>query len=156
MAKWVRVLCSHGVNVNEKAPVWQPGWTQAIEIGIKQAWFRIHIVPALIPYKEQDEYKHVVTSYGAFTYCLARMLLGLAKQGKTPVFAELVKLTAKDMTLLGYDQHPIILGSKADMVTPVQWRGGITAKKAALRVLTNEDLRTQQATIGTLQQGIAR
>ena len=35
MAKLVRVLCMHGVNVNEKDSGWQAAWTEAIETGFK-------------------------------------------------------------------------------------------------------------------------
>jgi hypothetical protein len=79
------------------------------------------------------EYRHGVTSYGAFTYSLARLLRRIAKQGKAPTFADLVKLTAKDLTALGYDQFPVILGPKSVTTAPVPWRGGTTARKTTLR-----------------------
>ncbi len=205
MAKPIRVLCVHGVNVSEKDTGWQPGWTQAIETEFKQAGAQVQIQPTSLPYDEYEmwvprdfkplnkalagkpeyvgrsgtvkrlgrsaslltldnraydrvtraqdhkgpylpliiqacreaeysyEYKHGFTAYGAFTYSLARMLRALAKQGRTPTFADLVKLTAKDLTALGYDQHPVILGPKTVTVSPLPWRGGTAAKTTALR-----------------------
>ena len=43
MAKLIRVLCVHGVNVDEKDSNWQPGWTQAIGIGFNHAGSQIHV-----------------------------------------------------------------------------------------------------------------
>jgi hypothetical protein len=73
------------------------------------------------------EYRHGVASYGAFTYSLSRLLRRIAKQGKAPTFADLVKLTAKDLTALGYDQHPVILGPKSVTTAPVPWREARTS-----------------------------
>jgi hypothetical protein len=63
------------------------------------------------------------------TYLLRR----IAKQGKAPTFADLVKLTPKALTALGYDQHPVILGPKAVTAAPVPWRGGTGVAGTALR-----------------------
>jgi hypothetical protein len=69
------------------------------------------------------EYRHGVTSYGAFTYALARLLRRIAQHGKPPTFDGLVTRTAKDLAALGYDQHPVILGPKAVTSAPVPWHG---------------------------------
>jgi hypothetical protein len=77
--------------------------------------------------REQEysyEYKHGVTSYGAFTYSLARILRRIARQGRPPTYAALVKLTAAELKELGYDQHPVILGPKTVVSASVPWRAG--------------------------------
>jgi metacaspase-1 len=68
------------------------------------------------------EYRHGVTSYGAFTYSFARILRNAAKKGRAPTFAELVRLAGVDLVALGYDQHPVILGPAAVTSSSVPWR----------------------------------
>jgi hypothetical protein len=65
MAKLIRVLCVHGVNVSKKDSGWQPEWTKAIDVGLKQAGAQVQIESIFLPCNEPDEYKHGVTSYGA-------------------------------------------------------------------------------------------
>jgi len=178
MAKVIRVLCVHGVNVDEKDSDWQPGWTQAIETGLEplnkvfagkseyvgrsgtvkrlgrsaslltldnRAYDRVTraqdhkgpylplIIQACREAEYSYEYRHGVTSYGAFTYSLARLLRRRARQGKAPSFADLVKLTAKDLSALGYDQHPVILGSESVTTAPVPWQTVARMGKARSR-----------------------
>lgn len=62
------------------------------------------------------EYRHGVTSYGAFTYALARTLR-TSKQ--RPTFKALVREAGKLLADLGYDQSPAIVGPASLIGKPV-------------------------------------
>lgn len=64
------------------------------------------------------EYRHGVTSYGAFTYSLCWLL----RERKRISFADLVEATGKKLAGLGYDQRPQILGPAAITASQVPWR----------------------------------
>jgi hypothetical protein len=68
------------------------------------------------------EYRHGVTSYGAYTYSLASVLRRLRKQEKkNPTFQELTKLVETQMKTLKYDQTPCLLGPAAIIGQPIPW-----------------------------------
>ncbi len=56
------------------------------------------------------EYRHGVTSYGAYTYSLATVLRTNRLLGKNPSFHELTRLVEKQLRSLKYDQTPCLLG----------------------------------------------
>lgn len=68
------------------------------------------------------EYKHGVTSYGAFTYSLTTILRDLNRKQKQSkvTFKELIDTTAKQLKELGYQQTPQIVGpsSKVNAKVP--------------------------------------
>lgn len=64
------------------------------------------------------EYRHGVTSYGAFTYALC---LELRKRQRIS-FKRLVECTAEKVASLGYEQRPQILGPKAVVTARVPWQ----------------------------------
>jgi hypothetical protein len=66
------------------------------------------------------EYRHGVTSYGAFTYALKTQLR--AARGKI-TFEQLVKKTAVVLQNLGYSQRPQILGPEQILKSPLPWVG---------------------------------
>lgn len=68
-----------------------------------------------------SEYRHGVTSYGAFTYCLAKILRNERKQGKNPTFDHLVRMVAKDLGELGYEQVPMVVGPRKLTRAEVPW-----------------------------------
>ncbi|MEM6665637.1 MAG: caspase family protein, partial [Pseudomonadota bacterium] len=68
------------------------------------------------------EYRHGVSSYGAFTYSLASILRDAGKKNKTPTFSELAELTKKRLKSLGYEQTPGILGPGSVMSAEIPWR----------------------------------
>lgn len=76
-------------------------------------------VPLLIQAcKEREysyEYKHGVTSYGAFTYSLTTILrdLNRRQRQKKLTFKELVEITSKQLKELGYAQTPQIVGPES-------------------------------------------
>jgi hypothetical protein len=63
------------------------------------------------------EYRHGVTSYGAFTYSLALEL----REKKRITFDRLVDVTAARLKRLGYDQRPQVLGPRALVRARVPW-----------------------------------
>jgi hypothetical protein len=63
------------------------------------------------------EYRHGVTSYGAFTYSLCLEL----RQRKRLSFKRLVDVTATRLSRLGYQQQPQILGPQAIVNARVPW-----------------------------------
>jgi hypothetical protein len=65
------------------------------------------------------EYRHGVTSYGAFTYSLADIL----RRRKRITFDGLVRETGKRLTKLGYDQRPGLLGPEKVVRAQVPWQG---------------------------------
>lgn len=67
------------------------------------------------------EYRHGVTSYGAFTYSLAESLRASRRQGNDPTFVELVAAAADRLQKLKYDQQPNLLGPKTIIKKPIPW-----------------------------------
>jgi len=85
------------------------------------------------------EYRHGVTSYGAFTYCLTQLVRGegrgrrRASSRRQLTFAELLNRTRAKLKKLQYDQTPTIVGpkSKIDQVVPFLGEaGGAPSRKA--------------------------
>ena len=58
------------------------------------------------------EYRHGVTSYGAFTYCLANILRKMRKSGKEPTFEELMKAVTKRLKAMQFQQTPVLVCPK--------------------------------------------
>ena len=64
------------------------------------------------------EYRHGVTSFGAFTFCLSTLL----RQRKKISFADLVAEAGKQLRKLSYEQTPQILGPRSVMSAMVPWK----------------------------------
>lgn len=58
------------------------------------------------------EYRHGVTSYGAFTYSLTTILRQLRSKGKKISFADLIEKTSQQLSDLDYNQTPVLVGPK--------------------------------------------
>jgi hypothetical protein len=69
------------------------------------------------------EYRHGVTSFGAFTYCLAAVLRRYGHQGDTISFEQLMRKVGKDLEELGYDQKPCLVGPSALRSRKIPWHG---------------------------------
>jgi metacaspase-1 len=67
------------------------------------------------------EYRDGVTSYGAFTFTLAKVLRASRGAGRNPNFHTLVSATAERLATLGYDQTPSLVGPKRILSRPVPW-----------------------------------
>lgn len=67
------------------------------------------------------EYRHGVTSYGAFTYCLTRLLRSLKRERKPATFEALVSRAGKRLAELGYAQHPVLVGPAVKRKAPVPY-----------------------------------
>ncbi len=81
-------------------------------------------LPAIIQACQEDqyayEYRHGVTSYGAFTYSLASLL----RKRKAITFSKLVDEATTALSDLGYDQAPQILAPEAILKARVPWKAG--------------------------------
>jgi metacaspase-1 len=78
------------------------------------------------------EYRHGVTSYGAFTYCFARILRHYGHQGRGISFENLCKEVGDDLHDLGYEQTPCVVGPSSLRSQMVPW-GGVGAGKKTRR-----------------------
>ncbi len=70
------------------------------------------VIEACMEKEYSYEYRHGVTSYGAFTYSLTTILrdINRRKTHKTVSFKELIEITSKQLAELGYRQTPQIVG----------------------------------------------
>ena len=67
------------------------------------------------------EYRHGVTSYGAYTFSLAQVLRSHRAAGKNLNFIELSKLVSEQLQTLKYDQKPCLLGPKSIIDKEIPW-----------------------------------
>jgi hypothetical protein len=61
------------------------------------------------------EYRHGVTSYGAFTYSITTILRELNRKNKKVTYEQLMKLASERLTELEFAQTPVIVGPKEKM-----------------------------------------
>jgi len=82
-------------------------------------------LPLIIEACDEDEfayeYRHGVTSYGAFTYALTSILKREKQKGKKLTFEKLVELARVQLKELRYDQVPQILGPTVIQKAQVPW-----------------------------------
>ena len=90
-------------------------------------------LPVIMEACQEDElsyeYRHGVTSYGAYTYSLATVLRMNRLQGKNPSFHELTKLVEKQLRTLKYDQTPCLLGPGKVIKEPIPITKPLTSRK---------------------------
>ncbi|MBZ5637939.1 MAG: caspase family protein [Acidobacteriia bacterium] len=67
------------------------------------------------------EYRDGATSYGAFTYCLAKVLRIVRGQGQNPTFRELTERTAGRLRALDYRQTPALVGARPLLDEAIPW-----------------------------------
>ncbi len=67
------------------------------------------------------EYRDGATSYGAFTYSLAKELRRCRGEGRNPSFQTLVRLTADRLHTLKYEQTPALVGPTNVLRQPIPW-----------------------------------
>jgi metacaspase-1 len=67
------------------------------------------------------EYRDGANSYGAFTFCLAKVLREVRAKGNNPNFSSLTRLAAARLRALGYQQTPALLGPHAILRKPIPW-----------------------------------
>ncbi len=65
------------------------------------------------------EYRHGVTSYGAFTYCLTRIFRELKRGRGRLTFEELIARVAERLKELHYAQHPALVGPQVKRTVPI-------------------------------------
>ncbi len=69
-----------------------------------------------------SEYRHGVTSYGAFTYSLAKAIRAERKKRPGLTFERLVTLVRDELKTLGYDQTPELLATKDRRKGKIPWQ----------------------------------
>jgi metacaspase-1 len=67
------------------------------------------------------EYRDGATSYGAFTFSLAKVLREDRRHNDNPTFLELNGETADRLKTLGYEQNPCIVGPRSQVRQRVPW-----------------------------------
>jgi hypothetical protein len=67
------------------------------------------------------EYKHGVTSYGAFTYSVGVVLRAKRAVGRNMTFAELAAAATEQLEALHYEQTPCLVGPKDVIAQPIPW-----------------------------------
>jgi hypothetical protein len=74
------------------------------------------------------EYRHGVTSYGAFTYSMTRILRETLRQSKAMSWEELITATAGKLERLKYDQTPVLVGPKNVIAEQIPWPALTTSR----------------------------
>ena len=79
------------------------------------------IIAACREQERSYEYRDGATSYGAFTYSLAKELRRSRQGQRNPSFRTLVGLTTRRLRALQYEQTPLLVGPRALLGRPVPW-----------------------------------
>lgn len=67
------------------------------------------------------EYRDGVTSYGAYTFCMAKVLREQRERGTNPSFQELSELVTAKLRRLKYNQTPNLVGAKTRVGAKIPW-----------------------------------
>jgi hypothetical protein len=67
------------------------------------------------------EYRNGATSYGAYTYCMAKVLRENRVRGANPSFDQLNSLVTEKLHRLKYNQTPDLVGAKDRLAAPLTW-----------------------------------
>ena len=82
-------------------------------------------MPTIITASNEDqysyEYRHGVTSYGAFTYALTHILSRQREAGKNPTISGLMTDVSGMLKRLHYQQTPQLAGPKAITGSRLPW-----------------------------------
>jgi hypothetical protein len=67
------------------------------------------------------EYRDGVTSYGAYTFCMAKVLREQRGRSANPSFQELSDLVTVKLGRLKYNQTPNLVGAKKQLTAKIPW-----------------------------------
>lgn len=67
------------------------------------------------------EYRDGANAYGAFTFCLVKLLRETRRRGGTPSFTSLIRQTADRLRDLGYRQTPNLVGPRPLLGRAIPW-----------------------------------
>ena len=76
------------------------------------------------------EYRDGATSYGAYTFCMAKALREHREQGVNLSFRELNDHVTKKLQRLKYNQTPNLIGQKDILKQPIPWAGAVKGPAA--------------------------
>ena len=102
-------------------------WTEELQYRRAKSSFRHSgpYIPVLLEACEEDqlsfEYRHGVTSYGAFTYCLSRVFRELKRSKQSMSFTTLIERVRTRLDELGYAQRPVLVGPKETTSAPIPY-----------------------------------
>lgn len=68
------------------------------------------------------EYRHGVTSYGAFTFTLAQVFRASIARGRNITWQQLVKEATEKLQRMRYEQTPVVVGPKKIIGKPIPWK----------------------------------
>src|ERR1044071_4013668 len=67
------------------------------------------------------EYRHGVTSYGAFTYILTQVFRESRRRGARVTWEQLKRATQEKLRKMQYDQTPVLAGPQKVLNLPIPW-----------------------------------
>jgi hypothetical protein len=68
------------------------------------------------------EYRHGVTSYGAFTYSVTQIFREYARKRKRITWKQLVRATHEKLERMRYPQNPVLVGPRQVLAEAVPWQ----------------------------------
>jgi len=75
------------------------------------------------------EYRHGVTSYGAFTYILTQVFQASRRQSKPMTWQQLIRATSVRLRDMKYPQTPVLVGPTSVIDKSIPWKDGRTTKR---------------------------
>jgi hypothetical protein len=75
------------------------------------------------------EYRHGVTSFGAFTYCLTQVFREIRKDRKAISWQDLIAATTRKLERMKYDQTPVLVAPAKVAVAPIPWQAPAAVRK---------------------------
>ena len=88
-------------------------------------------LPVLLEACKEDqlsyEYRHGVTSYGAFTYSLTQIIRDCSRQSKTMTWLQLIQAAEEKLKRLRYNQTPVLVGPRQVIARPIPWTAAESA-----------------------------
>jgi hypothetical protein len=101
------------------------------------------------------EYRDGATSYGAYTYCMAKVLRENRAHGINLSFHQLNELVTQKLHRLKYNQTPDLIGAKGRLDDPVPWGTAVRAA-VAKRVAVKRAVATRVAVKRRRAKNVAR
>jgi hypothetical protein len=83
-------------------------------------------LPVLLEACREDqlsyEYRHGVTSYGAFTYSVTQIFHDYYQRKKSMTWNQLIKATTQKLQRLRYNQTPVLVGPQRVIAKAIPWK----------------------------------
>jgi hypothetical protein len=79
------------------------------------------IIEACMESQLSYEYRHGVTSFGAFTYTITQIFRDLCQRGKPANWKQLVNAASKQLAAMRYNQTPVLVGPEKVISQKLPW-----------------------------------